>query len=194
MTTEDRERMRAFYDNLGEDEWSRLEATPRGRVSFAVHRKFLERYLKSGDHVLEVGAGPGRFTIELARLGANVDVTDFSPVQLELHRQHVGDTPAELSVLTREILDVCDTSRYDDDTFDCALAYGGPLSYAFEHTEEALEGLIRITKPHGFVVASVMSWLGSWRYFFDDAMVDNERASEDANDLTLATGDLRHFG
>jgi 2-polyprenyl-3-methyl-5-hydroxy-6-metoxy-1,4-benzoquinol methylase len=112
MTTDDRERMRAFYDELGESEWSRLESTPRGRVSYQVHRAFLERYVRPGDRVLEVGAGPGRFTVDLAPLGASIDVTDFSPVQLELHRQHVALTPAEAAVRSRELLDVCDTSRY----------------------------------------------------------------------------------
>lgn len=193
MTTADREHVRSFYDDLGESEWSRLDATVRGRVSFQVHRRFLERFVMPGDHVLEVGAGPGRFTFELARLGATVDVTDFSPVQLELHRRHVGDTPAEKSVRSRELLDVCDTSRYADDSFDVVVAYGGPLSYAFENTEAALGGLFRITKPGGFVVASVMSWLGSWRYFLAAAAEEIKALGEDANDLVLTTGDLRHL-
>lgn len=39
---------------------------------------------------------------------------------------------------SREILDVCDTSRYGDYVFDVVLAHGGPLSYAFEEAESAL--------------------------------------------------------
>lgn len=37
--------------------------------------------------VLEVGAGAGRFTVELARLGCSVLVADVSSVQLDLNRQ-----------------------------------------------------------------------------------------------------------
>jgi len=192
MTANDRERMRDFYDELGEGEWARFEASPRGRVAYEVHRQFLDRFVKPGDHVLEVGAGPGRFTIDLARLGATVDVTDFSPVQLELHRQHVGSTPAEGAVRSREILDICDTSRYDDNVYDVVLAYGGPLSYVFEEAEDALTGLLRITKPDGCVVGSVMSWLGSWRFFLRGAIEDMKAVGEDAIDLMLTTGDLRH--
>src|SRR5665213_1025507 len=192
MTVSDRERMRDFYDNLGEGEWSRLEDSPRGRVSYQVHRHFLERFVHSGDHVLEVGAGPGRFTFDLARLGAVVDVTDFSEVQLDLHRRRLEGTDADAAVTSRSILDVCDTSRYDGAYFDVVLAYGGPLSYAFEHVEEALTGLLRITKPGGFVVASVMSWLGSWRHFLPSAVEDAKLVGDDAFDLMLTTGDLRH--
>jgi len=192
MTVSDRERMRDFYDNLGEGEWSRLEDSPRGRISYQVHRHFLERFVHSGDHVLEVGAGPGRFTFDLARLGAVVDVTDFSEVQLDLHRRRLEGTDADAAVTSRSILDVCDTSRYDGAYFDVVLAYGGPLSYAFEHVEEALTGLLRITKPGGFVVASVMSWLGSWRHFLPSAVEDAKLVGDDAFDLMLTTGDLRH--
>ena len=192
MTANDRARMRDFYDNLGEREWSRLEETPRGRVAYEVHRQFLERFVRPGDRVLEIGAGPGRFTFDLARLGAAVDVTDFSQVQLDLHRRHVDGTEAELAVASRAVLDICDTSRYDDETFDIVLAYGGPLSYAFEQTEDAFRGLLRITKPSGYVVASVMSWLGSWRHFLAAALEDAQSVGEDAFDLMLTTGDLRH--
>lgn len=192
MTANDRARMRDFYDELGEGEWARFETSPRGRVAYEVHRQFLDRFVKPGDHVLEVGAGPGRFTIDLARLGATVDVTDFSPVQLELHRQHVEKTPAEGAVRSREILDICDTSRYDDNVYDVVLAYGGPLSYAFEEAEDALTGLLRITKPEGCVVGSVMSWLGSWRFFLRAASEDMKAVGDDAFDLMLTTGDLRH--
>jgi hypothetical protein len=33
--------VRVFYDELGEREWDRLIASPRGRVSLEIHRRFL---------------------------------------------------------------------------------------------------------------------------------------------------------
>jgi SAM-dependent methyltransferase len=194
MTTNDREKMRDFYDQLAEGEWTRLEATPSTRVAYEVHRRFLARFVRSGHRVLEAGAGPGRFTFELAKLGATVDVTDFSPVQLELHRQHLAGTDAEAAVASRTLLDICDTSRYGDASFDVVLAYGGPLSYAFEQTEDALEGLFRIVKPGGAVVASVMSLLGTWRHALRGVVEETKVSGEDANDLVLTTGDLRYIG
>lgn len=194
MSDADRLAMRDFYDELADDEWDRLAASPRGRVSFEVHRRFLARYVAPGSRVLEVGAGPGRFTLELAALGATIAVTDFSAVQLELNRAHVGASAFEGSVESRELLDVCDTTRYADSEFDVVLAYGGPLSYAFEELEAAVGGLLRITRPGGTVVASVMSTLGSWRFFIRGVIADTDLAGEDANDHVFRTGDLRHFG
>jgi SAM-dependent methyltransferase len=193
MSETDREAMRDFYDRLGDGEWDRLEASARGRVSFEVHRRFLHRFIESGQRVLEVGAGPGRFTLELAAMGASVSVTDFSAVQLDLHEKHLHGTDAERAVESRDLLDICDTSRYDGATFDAVVAFGGPLSYAFEQTEQALDGLFRVTKPGGPVVVSVMSLLGSWRFYLKGVLEDTKRAGELANDLVLTTGDLRHF-
>ena len=67
-----------------------------------------------GMRVLEVGAGPGRFTIELARLGARIVVTDISPVQLELNATHVAEEGMASAVERTEVADVCDLTRYSD--------------------------------------------------------------------------------
>ncbi|MEK6648662.1 MAG: class I SAM-dependent methyltransferase [Actinomycetota bacterium] len=191
MTQDDRHMMRAYYDEYGNAEWERHEKDIPGRVSLEVHKRFLERFINSGDRVLEIGAGPGRFTLELINLGAQVAVTDFSDVQLELNKTRFTRST---SVESWQILDVCDTSMYADGEFDAAVAYGGPLSYAFENIDEALTGLFRIVRPGGMVIASVMSLLGTWRYFLEAVIQESEIIGEDANDAVLRTGDLRHMG
>lgn len=191
MTQDDRNGMRDYYDEFSHAEWERLEKDVAGRVSLEVHRRFLARFINPRDRVLEIGAGPGRFTLELINLGARVAVTDFSPVQLELNRARLDGST---SIESWEILDVCDTSKYADGEFDAVVAYGGPLSYAFEHVDEAMTGLFRIVRPGGVVVASVMSLLGTWRHLLEDTIVVAETFGDDANDAILRTGDLRHIG
>lgn len=183
--------MRAYYDEFGNTEWERHVKDIPGRVSFEVHKRFLTRFVSPGDRVSEIGAGPGRFTLELINLGAQVAVTDFSYVQLELNRTRLAGST---SVESWQILDVCDTSIYADGEFDAVVAYGGPLSYAFENVDEALAGLFRIVRPDGVIVASAMSLLGSWRYFLEAVIQESEIIGEDANDAILRTGDLRHMG
>lgn len=186
------ESVRRHYDALGEQEWTRLTETVRGRVSLEIHRRFLRRFVHPGSRVLEVGAGPGRFTLELAAMGSRIVVTDVSDVQLALNEARLRGSDAERSVERRELLDVCDTSRYSDGEFDAVVAVGGPLSYSFERTDEAMRGLLRIVRSGGIVVASVMSCLGTWRYFLPSITALSEVVGEDANDLALRTGDLRH--
>src|SRR6476620_2001290 len=85
----------AFYDAYGEREWTRFEDGRCSSSNLALHEHYLRRFVREGDRVLEVGAGPGRFTVELARLGATVVVADISPVQLELNRRKVAEAGCE---------------------------------------------------------------------------------------------------
>jgi len=185
------ERIRAHFDQLGEGEWDRLDAHPRSRVSLEVHGRFLADHVAAGDRVLEIGAGPGRFTIALAELGARVVVTDVSEVQLGLNRRHVAEAGAEPAVEARHLLDVRDTGRFAAAEFDAVVAYGGPLSYVFEAAPEALAGLLRVGRV---VVASVMSTLGAWAFFLPQVVAQAADIGVAADDAIFSTGDLRHEG
>jgi SAM-dependent methyltransferase len=183
---------RAYFDALGEGEWERLTRSPRARASFELHRRMLVRFVRPGDHVLEIGAGPGRFTIELADLGASIVVTDISPVQLRLNEEKVVEARREHAVDARRLIDVRDLRQLADASFDAVVAYGGPLSYAFDRAEAALGELMRVVRPGGVVLASVMATIGSMRMFLPDVVRQIEAFGIDATDAVLRTGDLRH--
>ena len=186
-----REQIRRHFDELAEGEWERLDASASARVSLEVHRRFLARFVRAGDRVLEIGAGPGRFTTELARLGARVVVSDVSPVQLRLNERFVGETGLEAAVEDRLLLDVRDTGELGDASFDLVLAYGGPLSYVFEAAGPALAGLLRVVRPGREVVASVMSTLGTWRALLPAVEEEAATFGDAAMDAALRSGDLR---
>ena len=184
--------IRSFYDRLASGEADRLVKDLPGRVSFEVHRRFLRRHLSPGSRVLEIGAGPGRFTVELAALGSTVVVTDISPVQLALNAEFVAAAGAEHAVERREELDVRDLSAFPDGSFDAVLAYGGPLSYAFEAEQTAMRGMLRVVRPGGVVLASVMSLWGTWSAGLGGVLSMEAEHGTGVGDMVLATGDLRH--
>ena len=68
-----------------------------------------------------------------------------------------------------------------------------PLSYVFEAAPAALAGLLRATRPGGHVLASVMSLLGTWKYFLPGVLVDEGIYGTAASDQVLDTGDMRHL-
>ena len=113
-----------YYDEYGEREWDRLDASAPAmdRVNLETHRALLREFVQEGDRVLEVGAGPGRFTLELARLGARIVVADISPRQLELNREKVGAAGLEAQVEARHIVDVVASSRTPRSTWRSATA------------------------------------------------------------------------
>lgn len=155
----------AYYDDYGEREWTRFEDGGSTPGNLAVHIHYLRRFVRPGDRVLEIGAGPGRFTIELARIGAEVVVTDLSPVQLELNREKVAAAGCEERVVERVLADVCDLARFGDASFDATVCYGGALSYVLERAPEAVAELARVTRPGGHVLVSAMSLAGAFVHF-----------------------------
>ena len=165
--TYDPERAAAFYDDYGEQEWMRFEQLRMGPASLDVHVHHLRRFVRPGDRVLDVGAGPGRFTIELARIGAEIVVADLSPGQLELNREKVAEAGAEDSVVDRIVADVTDLSAFADAQFDAAVCYGGPLSYVVDRAEAAVAELVRVVKPGRHVLVSVMSLVGAISHYTD---------------------------
>lgn len=185
----DPEHIARFFDDYGEREWERFDASTMDRVGLEVHLRFLREHVRAGARVLEAGAGPGRFTLELARIGATVVVGDISPGQLALHAEKTADV--EDAIESRELLDIVDLSGFPDGSFDAVVCFGGPLSYVLGDADRALAELLRVTKPEGIVLVSVMSMLGAARAFFDQLppLVDRfgwERAVEQI----FETGDL----
>lgn len=155
----------SFFDAYGEREWNRFSAAPLDEVNFFIHQHYLKRFAEADMHVLDAGAGPGRFTIELAQLGARVTVGDISAGQLGQHRRRLEEAGLEHAVVIRQQCDITDLSRFDDAAFDATVCYGGPLSYAMERADDALAELLRVTKPDGPVLLSVMSKVGATRIF-----------------------------
>jgi len=155
------------FDNGGLDEWDRLVKTPRDLVSLHIHTHYLREYIKSGANVLEVGPGPGRFTIELAKLGAIINIVDISSEQLKLNEQKVKEAGFEDAVLWRKKMDIVDLSEIAANSFDTTVCYGGPLSYVFDHANEALAEILRVTEPGGYIFLGVMSSLGTWQLFIE---------------------------
>lgn len=186
MSSYEAEVVKAYFDKFAEGEWERLVRTPEAEVNLAVHRHYLSEYLEPGWRVLEVGAGAGRFTIELARLGCRVVVTDISPVQLDLNREKVAEAGCTDAVEDIRLVDVISMADFADDSFDAVVAYGGPLSYVLDQRETALAECIRVTKPGGPLLLSVMSLWGSVHSGLPFVL----SVPREANEAIIASGDI----
>jgi 2-polyprenyl-3-methyl-5-hydroxy-6-metoxy-1,4-benzoquinol methylase len=182
----DRAWTECYYNELAEGEWNRFQADAAGRVNLYVHTHYVRTYVRPESRVLEIGAGPGRFTQILAELECRVTVADLSNVQLDLHREHAEELGFEHTVESRHLTDVCDLTEFETDSFDAVLCYGGPLSYVFDRAPEAMAECTRVCKPGGKVLASVMSLWGSCHRYLDGVL----QIPAEANQRITGTGDL----
>lgn len=178
------------YDAYGEREWERHEENWATRTSLAIHCQYLAEFVRPGDLVLDAGAGPGRFTIELAKLGARVHVGDLSQVQLQLNAERVQAAGWDEAVLSRVQVDICDLSVFPDDQFDAVVCFGAPISYVMDRADDALSELCRVTRPHGHVLVSVMSRVGAARRFLPQVLAEGREFGPEHIDRILQTGDL----
>lgn len=176
----------AHFDQLGAREWDRFSRTLGDRVSLALHARTFERFVKTGSRVLDIGAGPGRFTEQLHHLGCRVVVGDISEEQLRLNREAAQSRGFAASVEGWHQVDVCDLGRFSSDAFDAVVAFGGPLSYVFDSRDQALSECIRVLRPDGVLLLSVMSLWGTIHRHLRAVL----ELPDAANRSIVATGDL----
>ena len=84
MAKYDPDWVKSYYDQYGKKEWDRWDASPVEQVKFEVHLHYLRTYLQSTGRILEIGAGPGRFTQHLAAISNRIvvaDITRTAPAQ-----------------------------------------------------------------------------------------------------------------
>ena len=91
-------------------------------INFFIHKYYLKKYVQPNSKVLEIGAGPGRFSIELTKLGCSIAVLDIFQKQLDLNKEKISEVGFEKNILWRKKLDILDLSPIKD-TFDVVVIY-----------------------------------------------------------------------
>ena len=137
-----------FYNTYDEDSRLRLK---HGTVEFLTTMRYIEKYISSGDCVLEIGAGTGRYSHALARQGFSVDAVELVSHNIEIFRKNT--LPNEnITVVQGNALDL---SFISDNKYDITLLLG-PLYHLYnsEDKKQALSEAIRVTKQGGIIFAA----------------------------------------
>lgn len=111
------------------DESTRLSRSKAARVEFLTTVRYIERYLKPGGKILDVGAGAGEYSLYFSRRGYAVSALELADSNLAAFRQRL--TPEDTVELAQG--NALDLSRYEDASFDIVLLCG-PLYHL--HREE----------------------------------------------------------
>ena len=146
-----------YYNNYDED--SRLVRDKTHTIEFITTTNFIDKYLKNGDRILEVGAGTGRYTIHYAQKGYKVDAVELVEKNLNILKSKITNN-LNVNAIQGNCLNL---DMYEKDTFDITLILG-PLYHLYteEDAKKAIEEAIRVTKKHGKIIIA---------YITDDAVV-----------------------
>jgi S-adenosylmethionine-dependent methyltransferase len=145
-------KVQRYYDAY--DEWGRLEA-PAGQFEFLRTMFMLQRSLPAESRVLDLGGGPGRYAIALARRNHRVSLADISPAQLDTARKKIRAADLLSHVERVDLVDATDLGIYDDAEFDAVVALGPFYHLTSEDRRiQAANEIARVTKPGGLVFAA----------------------------------------
>lgn len=133
------------------DEWGRME-TPEGKLEYELTFRHLKNYLHSGERILDLGGGAGRYTISLAKMGCHITLADLSANLLALAREKIHEYQVTEYVESIDHVNATELERYDDEVFDSVLALGPfyHLTYESERLKAGKE-IYRILKRKGYL-------------------------------------------
>jgi len=158
------EDVRAYYAGFGEREWDRLEQMSDGRIEFDVTCAALAQYLPPGARVLDLGGGPGRYTIWLAQRGHRVTLADLSPALLVLAQQRIREAGLDDRVEAITEADARDLGAWADGSFDAVVCLG-PFYHlpAADDRAQAAAEVRRVLVDDGIVFIALMPALAFLR-------------------------------
>ena len=112
------ERVNRIYDIFNED--SRLNHSKAARVEFLTTVRYIEKYLKKGDRILDIGAGAGEYSLYFARNGYEVSALELTDANIAAFRKKLMSDD-QIDLVQGNALDL---SRYEDQSFDIVLLFG----------------------------------------------------------------------
>jgi 2-polyprenyl-3-methyl-5-hydroxy-6-metoxy-1,4-benzoquinol methylase len=147
-----------FYDKSVQVEWNRIA----GRPEYLITCRMLDRYIASGEKVLDIGGGPGRYTLYLAEKGCDVTLFDLSAENVKHAKERAEEQGLKIHA-------ICGDAREADNLvsgqFDHVLLMGPMYHLLEEHDRiSAVEASLRLLKPGGLLFVSFIQMSGGLIY------------------------------
>ena len=156
--------VRDFYNNSVQFEWDRIADKPE----FLLTCRMLDRYVKPGDTVLDIGGGPGRYSFYLAEKGCDVTLFDLSPENVDHVEKHSSESGVPVKAICGDAREadivISNNTVYthgETKQFDHVLLMG-PLYHLLEEKDriKAINAALRLLKPGGILFAAFISMSG----------------------------------
>lgn len=137
--------LNAHYSNYDED--SRL-LSQHGKVEFLTTIKYVEKYLKPGMKILEIGAATGRYSHYFARQGFDVTAVELLPHNIEIFNRNT-QSGESIRIFQGNALQL---DMLENEQYDLVLLLG-PMYHLYTLAEkrQALSEALRVLKRGGVI-------------------------------------------
>ena len=157
---EEQKAIREHYDTNPRKEWDRLQKRFPHEKYITTH--MMDRYIRPGDTILDIGGGPGHYSIYYAKKGHAVTLLDLSDGNVRFAKQKARQYGVKIMAVQGDALDL---SRFADDSFDTVFLMG-PLYHLMneESRLQAIREAVRVLKPGGYLFSSFILMFGGVIY------------------------------
>lgn len=136
-----------------------------GNVEYITSMKYIHKYLETMENpkILDVGAGTGRYSVQLANEGYDVTAVELVKYNLGILKQKGSNVKAYQGT-------ALNLKRFENEQFDLTLVFGPMYHlYTMEDKQKALQEAVRVTKKGGVIlVAYIMNEFSILTYGFKE--------------------------
>mgnify|MGYP001274384826 FL=1 len=175
----DKEIIRAFYDQNVAMESERLNRHP---FEFLITTAMMDKYIQPGDSILDVGGGPGRYSVHYAAKGCAVTLIDLSEGNVRAARKAAKAAGVKIKAKQG---DACELDTVVKGQFDHIFLMG-PMYHLLAESDRicAMEQALARLKPGGKIYVTFIQLFAGMIYmmkFAPEFVIDpNEFKSLDA--------------
>lgn len=157
---EETETIRSYYNADPQKEWDRLKK--KHPYEKYITTRMMDRYIQSGDSILDIGGGPGHYSVHYAGKGHPVTLLDLSDENIRFAKKKARQYGVRFTALQGDALDL---SRFPDESFDIVFLMG-PL-YHLMNVDSRVQAILeakRVLKPGGTLFSSFILMFGGVIY------------------------------
>lgn len=151
------EDVKSYYNNNADGEWDRL-GNPYSNIEFNSTLYLIDKYFPKKGKILDIGSGPGRYSIELLKKDYSVSLLDLSDKELDIAKQKIDSLGLKADGYHAN--SALELDKFEDESFDSLLVLG-PMYHLHDEADrkKVLDDSFRILKPGG---RAIIAYINTW--------------------------------